>query len=223
LASGYQMSLDSFEQATWLMRLKSWVLAPGIHGLFNKMLIMILAFTPFIVKYFYNKTAYWWLYCLALLSVVVLFLSSPQYRFYFPFVLVFSLLILALIVIHKRTIQVILIGATVLAFIPLVFEVNNQKLTNNQNHVTSSQFQLHYLIEPHSNSKFFNAYKTIQMGNTTLNTPLNTNFFWATGDVPVPAINQEQLDYFKNYFNVIPQQNSEDLKDGFYSKTINEE
>jgi hypothetical protein len=223
LASGYQMSLDSFEKANWLLRLKSWVLAPGIHGLFNKALIIILTFTPFILKYFYSKTAYWWLYFLGLLSVIALFLTSPQYRFYFPFVLVFSLLILALIVIHKKTIQIILIGATVSVFIPLIFVVNTQKLTNNDNHVTSNPFKLTYLIEPHSNSKFANDYKTIQIGNTFINTPNYIDFFWGTGDIPVPALNPEQLDYFKTYFKVIPQQYSEDLKDGFYSKTIKDE
>lgn len=223
LASGYQMSLDSFEKANWLLRLKSWVLAPGIHGLFNKALIIILTFTPFILKHFYNKTSYWWFYFLGLLSVMALFLTSPQYRFYFPFVLVFSLLILALIVIHKKTIQIILIGATVSVFIPLVFVFNLQKLTNNENHVTSNPFKLTFIIEPHSNSKFAHDYKTIQMGNTFINTPNNFDFFWGTGDVPVPAVNQEQLDYFKTYFKVIPQQYSEDLKDGFYSKTIKDE
>jgi hypothetical protein len=223
LAGGYQMSLDSFEQSTWFVRLKSWVLALGIHGLFNKALIIILTFTPFILKHFYHNKAYWWFYFVGLLSVMALFLTSPQYRFYFPFILVFSLLILGLIVIHKKTIQIVLIGATVLVFIPLVFLVNIQKLTNNENHVNSNPFKLTYLIEPHRNSRFANDYKTIQMGNTYINTPNNIDFFWGTGDVPVPAVNQEQLDYFKTYFRVIPQQYSEDLKDGFYCKTIKDE
>ncbi|WP_417858719.1 hypothetical protein, partial [Xanthomarina gelatinilytica] len=83
----------------------------------------------------------------------------------------------------------------------------------------TSTFSTSYLIEPHGNSRFAKDYQTINLGNTHINTPKNINFFWGTGNTPLPALNAQQLEYFKTNFKVIPQQRTEDLKDGFYFKT----
>ena len=56
--------------------------------------------------------------------------------------------------------------------------------------------------------------------NTIINVPTTIDFFWGTGDLELPALNKEQLEYFKTYFNIIPQQRTENLKDGFYSKVL---
>jgi hypothetical protein len=77
------------------------------------------------------------------------------------------------------------------------------------------------LVTPHPKTKYKEAvYETFQSENTILNTPINIDFFWATGDSPLPGLQKQQYDYFKYYFHVIPVMRTGNLKDGFYSKKI---
>jgi len=172
---------------------------------------------PLIIKKHFNKYALWIIYGIAILNMVLLLLSSPQYRFFFPFILCFSLLIASLLLIHKKAIKVVLIGSTILTAIPLFFQVNNMHFTKNMYHQVTSQFSLDYVVHPFKNSRYPEEYKTIQLEKTTINTPSQVDFFWGTGNIPIPAVNKEQLDYFNTYFNVIPQQQTENLKDGFHA------
>ena len=217
-AYGYNMSPENFTDMPWTLRFKSWFFAPGMHGIFNMTMIILLVIMPFVIKKLYNNRAYWLVYFLSIISMLIFFIISPQYRFFFPFMMIFGLMIVALLIFHKKTFHVLLVVSTIVAAIPLFFTVNNQQLTANKYHAVSSQFSLDYLIEPFKNSRYPTDYKPIKQGNTILNTPTNVDFFWGTGNIPLPAINQEQLDYFKTYFKIVPQQQTEDLKDGFYSE-----
>ena len=213
----YHLSQEAYENASILLRLKSWLFAPVPHGLFNVIMIGLLIIMPLIIKKHFNKYALWIIYGIAILNMVLLLLSSPQYRFFFPFILCFSLLIASLLLTHKKTIKVVLIGSTILTAIPLFFQVNNMHFTKNMYHQVTSQFSLDYVVHPFKNSRYPEEYKTIQLEKTTINTPSQVDFFWGTGNIPIPAVNKEQLDYFNTYFNVIPQQQTENLKDGFHA------
>ncbi|WP_250435841.1 LIC_10190 family membrane protein [Hanstruepera flava] len=219
-ASAYNMLPENFEQASWASRFKHWILASGLHGLFNKAIVVILVVAPFVLKRFYNKKAYWLIYGLTVFSMLMLLAISPQYRFFFPFIMLFSLLASALLVFHKNTIRVILVVCTILATVPILFSINKQFIKNKY-HGAPSQFSTDYLVQPFGLSKYLSGYNVIEEGNLKFNSPTQMDFFWGTGDIPLPAINKEQLEYFKTNFNVIPQQFSENLKDGFYSKHIN--
>ena len=219
-AFAYQMSVDNFETSSWILRLKYWFFASGLHGCFNKAMTSLYIIMPLIIYKFYHKKVYWIIYVMALISFISLLFIAPQYRFYFPYFMIFNLLILALLIKNNKRIQVLLAFSTLLALVPLLFEINNQILTTNANHNTTSQFKLDYIIEPYDNSKYPNTFKTIQVEDLEVNVPSNIDFFWSTGNVPIPALNQQQLDYFKTHFNIIPQKRTDNFKDGFYSKKI---
>ena len=86
-----------------------------------------------------------------------------------------------------------------------------------------SHFSTANLITPYRNSQFSHKSEPLQLENTIINTPTHIDFFWGTGDVELPALNKEQLEYFRMYFHIIPQQRTKDLKDGFYSKVLEDE
>lgn len=44
------------------------------------------------------------------------------------------------------------------------------------------------------------------------------DFFWGTGDGPLPCVRKKQLDYFEKKYQVKPQMRSDTIKDGFYAK-----
>ena len=216
----YHLTAETFESASYFTRLKSWLLAPNLHGIFNIFMILLLVVIPFVILKSKNKKGLFIIYTVAVITMIFLFFTSPQYRFFFPFILCFSLLLASKILIHKKSIQIVLVLCVILAAIPLFFKINNQQLSTNKQLAVSSTFSSEYLITPYKNSKYSEEYKTLQLENTSINTPTSVDFFWGTGNVPLPALNQEQLEFFKTHFNVIPQQRSENLKDGFIGKEI---
>lgn len=88
--------------------------------------------------------------------------------------------------------------------------------------IETHSFAFKNFIVPHSNSQYPLVYKTETIQDSQIHIPTNIDSFWETGNTPLPAVNEQQLNYFKTYFNVIPQQRSTNLKDGFILKTIEE-
>jgi len=141
----------------------------------------------------------------------LLFTTSPQFRFYIPFLMILSLFFIAEFITSEKIAKSLLVVSMIVIMIPLLFTIPN---------LQTSTFSTSYLIEPHENSQFQTEYKTLDIGNTQINSPTNIDFFWGTGNTKLPALNEQQFDYFKTHFNVIPLQRTEELKDGFYLKTL---
>jgi hypothetical protein len=145
---------------------------------------------------------------------------SPQYRFFFPFILILSLLILSAFIYKQKTIKIIIGFGLVMTAMSLFFSMNVSKLTEDNMQEATHTFKVDYVIKPHSNSQFETGYEVLNIESISINAPTAIDFFWGTGDLPLPSVNKQQLEYFKTYFNIIPQQRTEDVKDGFYSKAL---
>ncbi|SFN68466.1 hypothetical protein SAMN04487989_102421 [Bizionia echini] len=218
LAYGYHMEPDFFAETSFLVHMKHWLFASGIHGVTNKTIMILLVILPFIIKKWFHQKAYWVFYITLVLTMVVLWNTSPQYRFFLPFILISGLMILSIINLKKSAIKTIYIVSTILVFITVFLPINKQAFTENTQHQQTSIFKIDYILTPHNNSKFPVEYDAKIIGNTPINTPKNTDFFWETGNTPIPAVSNAQLNYFKEYFFVVPQLRTERLQDGFYSK-----
>lgn len=83
-----------------------------------------------------------------------------------------------------------------------------------------SNFSTATIIFPYKNTKYDTAFQTIKNGNLIYNSPVQNDFFWASGDGDLPAVNKVQIEYFENYFHIIPQLRTKDIKDGFYAKEL---
>jgi len=220
LAYGYNVSAEVFENTSISELLKNWLLQPNLHGVFNCLMILLLVFSPLFILKNKLKKSFSIIYVVAVINLIFLLTASPQYRFFFPFILVLSLFILSNIIYKQKIIKVFISLGLVITAIPLIFSMNIMQLSDNGLHKTTNSFSFENLVKPHSNSRYTSDFETIQLENTIINTPTNIDFFWGTGDLPLPAVNKQQLEYFKTYFKVIPQQNSENLKDGFYSEKL---
>ena len=218
---GYGLTFEAYENASLFSRLKSWLFISPIDAVFNLGMIILLLVSPLFIKLLKNRKALFNIYALAVLNLLLLFATSPQYRFFFLFFMMLSLIIIASVFKEKKAIYTLITISTLLSTIPLFYNVKNSSLTNTAYHNKSSSFSIDYLFKPCGNSKYNETYKPVTVENTTINTPSEIDFFWATGNIPLPALNEQQFDYFETYFNVIPQQRGETLKDGFCSKTIN--
>ena len=209
---------DKYEQMTFGNRIIHWLRLPKLHGLFNKAILALLVVFPILFRKKLLKTPYLALYIITGLQLIFLWLSSPQYRFFFGFLVVLSCLILAYFIKQKKHINLLLGISTIAITVPLFMNFSLKQLSNNQFNQDLSSFSTLNIINPHPITKYSNAqYEKRSLGNLHYYTPTNIDFFWATGDCKLPCIQEQQLHGFKEYFELAPQLRSTDLKDGFKS------
>lgn len=220
-AYAYLTSYGKYQQMSGIERFLTWLQLPKLHGLFNKLIMVSFVLIPFFIRKLKTKKTLYFIYILGIFQLIILFLTSPQYRFFFVFVLFFLNIIMAYIFRKKWLIKTLLTLSIVVSTIPIFFQMNLKTLTNNPSTMFSSTFKLSYFIQPHKNSKYNYSYKTFTEGNLEYHSPTPNDFFWITGDGPLPAVNTDQIQYFKKDFGIVPQMRTDDPKGGFYSKEIN--
>lgn len=223
LAYGYQMTPEVFAESSYLLRFKNWFFANGLHSIFNKAIVVLILILPFIIKKWYQQKAYWMFYFSLVITMIILWNSSPQYRFFLPFILISGFIILSVFNLNKSIIKSLFAVSTILVFITIFIPINRQAWTENKQHQEASIFKIDYVLIPHANSKYLVNYKTITIENTDFNAPNNETFFWETGNTSLPAVSEAQLEYFKTHFSIIPQMRTKYIRDGFYSKNVSEE
>jgi hypothetical protein len=197
-----------------------WLTMPKLHGLFNKISIILMIVSPVFIYRYLDKKAVWILYIVMCAQMVLLFVSSPQYRFFMNFLLLFSFIIVASVLSTKKQIIPVLYVFTLLTGFVLFIPVNLNNFTKNKFVMTTSTFSFNNLIVPYKNSKLDTPFKTIKTGNLIYNTPTNTDFYWATGDGELPCASERQIVGFKIKYGIVPQMRGKTLREGFYAKTV---
>ncbi len=217
---GFFVSTEQYNSMSVLELFSQWIKLPKLNGLFNKISVLLILAVPFFIYKFNNKKAIWYLYIVMFVQLVLLLITSPQYRFFMNFVLFFSLFCLICIIQNKKILQALLVLSIVPVIIVLFFSVNLSTLSNHKSLMEISTFSVKNIVFPHKNSKNDTDFETIQIGNLKYNSPKNNDFFWSNGDGNLPCVNKEQISYFEKYFQIIPQMRTNDLKDGFYAKKL---
>jgi len=219
----YSLTETQFnEMSTWEVFLR-WISMPKLHGLFNKLSIFLVIFTPILIYKFLNQRRFWILYFIMSVQLLLLFLSSPQYRFFMNFILFFSFLWLAIFIKKKRIILISLVFSTFATAFVLFIPMNLKSLARNEHAITTSNFSVKNIIFPFQNSKYETDFERIQNDHFYYNSPKTIDFFWGTANGEIPCVNKKQIDYFDQKYNVKPQMRSDDLKDGFYAKDTSKE
>jgi hypothetical protein len=221
--AAFSLTENQYDRLNTFEIFKVWISRSGLHGMFNKAILFLLIIIPVFIFKFFNKKSFWILYGILFSQMILLFLSSPQYRFFINAILLFSFLIAASILNTKRKILVSLYLSLLILTILTMIPFNLSLFTSNIHLKKNSTFSLNEIIFPYKNSKFDNDYEIIKNGNLQYNSPVNNVFFWGTGDGELPCINKEQIKYFEMYYKIKPQMRTTNLKDGFYSKNISNE
>ncbi|MCV9926965.1 hypothetical protein OIU83_04850 [Flavobacterium sp. LS1R49] len=221
--AAFSITQNEFDNMSLFEIFKTWISRPALHGFFNKLIVLLVIITPFFIYKFFNKKAFWVLYGIFIFQIIVLLSSSPQYRFFMNFILLFLFLIASLILNNqKRIILSLYITLLILAFI-VIIPINLKAFTTNTFLTSNSTFSINNIVFPYKNSKFDTNYTPIINGNLQYNSPVDNSFFWGTGDGAIPCVNREQINYFETYYKVKPQMRTTNLKDGFYAKNISNE
>lgn len=220
--AAYELTESQFNSLKAVEIFKIWFSRSGLHGFFNKMILFLLILAPvFIFKYF-NKKSFWILYGILFSQLILLFFTSPQYRFFVNAILFFSFIIAASLINTERKIVFSLYFSLIILALPIIFPFDLSFFTKNTHLKSNSTFSVNQIIFPYKNSKFSDSFEIIKNGNLQYNSPVNIPFFWGTGDGEIPCVNQDQIKYFETYYKVKPQMRTTNLKDGFYAKQFSE-
>ena len=213
----FKIPEDVYNQLSLLQLFKHRLLLPKLHGWFNCLSILLIVVSPLLIKRFFNHRKYWMLYGIMCLQMLLLFASSPQYRFFLNFIMVFSFLFIACFVSNRKLIMIGIYLSSAIAAATLFIPMDLSAFTKNPMADSNSVFSVKQFLEPHPNSKIPTISEKVNLVKLTYYSPAANSFFWGSGDLPVPAVNKVQLDYFEKRFGVIPQPMTENLKDGFYA------
>lgn len=215
---GYFVTDQQYEAMSGLQLFKQWLMLPKLNGLFNKMSVLLLLAAPFFIYRFYNKKALWTLYVVMFVQLLILFATSPQYRFFMNFILFFSLFCFGCIFYGKKILGVFLYLSLVPVVIVLYFPVDLNRFSNYRFMQRISNFSAGNYLYPHKNTKYDSGFEKVINGNLHYNSPLYNGFFWGNGDGELPCVNKLQIAYFERYYHFKPQLRTQHLKDGFYAK-----
>jgi len=224
---GFFMTSDVYASSSPIERFIAWLSLPKLHGLFNIGICVLLVIFPFVLyrSTLELKKPLWLLYGASVVQLFLLLISSPQYRYFFMYFMgLFLIVIGRLLLKQKRLIYLGISLGTLLIAIPLFVPFNLNTVTTNEFHLSLSTFNRNTIITPHPKTRYISAtFTAFPIENITINTPEHIDFFWATGDGPLPCVQAQQINYFKAYFKVVPRRRGNTLKEGFYSKVITDE
>lgn len=195
-----------------------WLLYSKIDSLFNSCIIVFILIIPYFLKRYLNKASYWTLYFGMLIQLVFLFLTSPQYRFIFNFVLFFGFIIISCLISKRQIITYFLYLSIIPIVYSIVFPIKTYNKINNKIFKEASYSFNGNLFIPHKNSNLNCSYQNSSIGNLDYYSPEIKTLLWATGDGDLPCVNKNQLLLFQNKYGFIPQLRTSNLGDGFYSK-----
>lgn len=218
---------SALHNPTLLQKLDSWLHLDGINRIFNVGMLFLFGIGIF-TKKIQTQIRYKILYIIFLIHFIILLLTSPQFRFFLPEFVFFSVLILNSIFSHFKTsikfIQYAVLISIVLPMILIEF-IDYKNFTENKLHQQTGKFNWHQILLPSENSKYANLeFEKINIGNLNYYSPKENFFFYGTANGELPCVNKVQIDYLKKKYNFIPQLRNSNLGDGFYSKsTIKDE
>lgn len=191
----YGLSPQEFSDASIWNLLKIWLSQPSPDVWLN--LHALLAALGFLL---FSLSKPKWRLCAILFGVqlLLLLLSGPHFRFALHWSL-FATAALATLWFMRfpRTIPALL-------FVSLFAAFGFQWYIDKQPDERRIGFG-ERLVLSHDNSRLRPQTHRQQRGNLHYNAPVGYDLFWITSDVPLPAVSEDQIDYFEKYFGVYPQ------------------
>lgn len=218
----YQSGMNNTDVShlNFFEKLSFWIKIPKLHGFFNKIYVLLLIIFPFFIFKNENRKPLYIIYALALLQFVIVWLNSPQYRFFIVFILVLALQIFISVFKSKKFGMYLIYASLTLSAIPIFMPINLNTFTSNNFAMTLSNFKLKHIIIPAENTKIITSFTKENSDGFEFNSPGKDVFFWGTGDGDLPCVNKQQIEYIKTYYHIVPKLRGGSLKNGFYSKEV---
>lgn len=210
--AGYSENVVKTVNLSMIEKLNLWFHLDGINAIFNKGILFLFIIIPF-TRFFKTNKNFKILYFILLVQIILLLVTSPQYRFFLPIFILFSTVIIYEIsTCIKFSIKYsVIVLSLLLVTISLFIDVKNPSNKN--------VFSLNQLVFPSAITKYENnTFENKSIGNFNYYDPKLPNLY-ETSNGSLPCVNEKLFKYYK-YF---PQQRTSDINDGFYAKELKNE
>jgi hypothetical protein len=206
------ISHADYQQLDGWQILIRWLFFSGLGSVLNVAIVLLMLVVPFLKAFAQLK--YRLLYVAMSVQLLLLFATSPQARFILHFAVFFAVLLVAQWIWSEK-IALALGGISCVVLLSLgIFGWHYPS----RNVAFSQQtFSLGNLAIPAADSSLKTSYHQTSIGNLDYYSPDANTYIWATGNGPLPCVNQTQLQYLQYKTGYIPQLRTPYLKDGFLS------
>lgn len=206
------ISHADYQQLDGWQILIRWLFYSGWGSVLNVAIVLLMLVVPFLKAFAQLK--YRLLYVAMSVQLLLLFATSPQARFILHFAVYFAVLLVAKCIRDEKIVMA-LGGTSCVVLLSLgIFGWHYPS----RNVVFPGQtFSLGNLAIPAADSSLKTSYNPASIGNLNYHSPDANTYIWATGNGPLPCVNQKQLQYLQYKTGYIPQLRTPYLKDGFLS------
>ena len=215
---GFYITNNNLETLSYFEIAKKWFFSSFIDCIFNLLTLITLLISPFFIYKYYNKRTYWIIYFTTIIQMTIMFLSSPQYRYFIHYIFFLDFMIIAVFIKNKKLVFLSIYSVLFLSVLILFVPIKINQLTTNKLMNSDTTFSFKNIIFPYSNSKLGVTFYKEKLKNLNYNSINEDYFIWATGNGDLPCINKYQLEFINKNYHYIPQMRTSDLKDGFYSQ-----
>ena len=211
---------------TFFQKIIGWLQLSGLNRIFNFGMLFLFVLTLFTTE-FRKLKLYRNLYFVILIHFLVLLFTSPQFRYFLPEFMFFTVLIVTNFANYfKINYSVIQISVLIFIIFSSVFieYYDFKNITNNKLMQQNSSFTFKNLLIPEKNSKYdAMTFEKVKNGNLDYYSLTTNFFFFGTADGKLPCVNKYQIDYLEKYYFIKPQMRTDEVGDGFYSEILKTE
>lgn len=202
---------DYHQLDRWQIGLR-WLFQSGLGSVLNLSIILLMLVLPFFKEFAQPK--YRLLYVTMSAQLLLLFATSPQARFMLYFVVFFTVLVVAKRIRNEKMVAASVGISLIMLLFPGIFGWHYPS-----SNVVFSQrtFSAENLLTPAVDASLKTSYYHFAIGNLLYHSPDANTYIWATGNGPLPCVNEKQLQYLQRKTGYIPQLRTPHLKDGFLS------
>ena len=219
----YNAAFDyqNLENLSTLQLFKTWLTSFKFNGVINTIFILLLFVFPFLWKTKNKEKSIFILYIIGVLHFLLAWNFSPQYRFFFFYMLFFSMQICIWFIRKEKRILLFIYFGFACTLIPFFTELKLSNYTTiKKTNTKTSLLKVENILKPNLNSSMSSEFNELLISNFKYNSPPEESYFWTTGNAPLPSVNVKQLNFIKKHYKIIPASRSKKLKDGFKSIRI---
>jgi len=217
-AQAYGIAINELRGLNFWERGLAWIQQSGVEGWLNRGVVLGILMSGIGLVVRFKNSRIRSVFGTFLLFATALFYTSPQARFFVPFL--FPILLVVLIyslpffMKHSARIgRMGIWGGLLVLLVPGLIS----GFTDNPRMKEVSRFTVENIIMPSAQSRFGTAFAKAKINNINYHDPKSADFFYGTYDIPLPAAQSEYLEYFRNYYNASPVYRGKSPKDGFRS------
>jgi hypothetical protein len=199
----------------------AWITSFKFNGIINIIFMVLLVSFPFLWYLKSKEKSVFILYIIGVLHFVLAWIFSPQYRFFFFYMLFFSMQICVWFFKKEKIIVLFTYVSLLLSLVPFLTELKLSNYTTiKKTNTKTSLLKVQNIVKPNVNSSMSLAFDKHTENGFTYNSPTKESYFWTVGIVPLPAVNTKQLAFIKKHYKIVPALRTSNLKDGFKSSCV---